>query len=84
MNWRRTWPAKLGLAFALPARPDRLTSWLRWPVQEVDPDAASVGVFFHVFPLARVFEFTLGMTLYQGWRWLAACPRLGPVGGYGP
>jgi peptidoglycan/LPS O-acetylase OafA/YrhL len=74
-RWEQTWLRKLLLALAMLAGM-LLLCWLD-PFSE---GAASAGCrFLYTQPLARLFEFTLGMTASLCWRWLTARVRIGPV-----
>jgi peptidoglycan/LPS O-acetylase OafA/YrhL len=78
-NWRRTWPLKLGLAFAAFAALAGLALWLGWPLVPEGGRGVSVATLSYVFPPIRVCEFLLGMVVCLAWRRLAAGRLPGPV-----
>jgi len=66
--WRRTWPWKLALSIA------PLIAIVAFVNHE---DDFALAILPYIHPLARLFEFTLGMTAALVWRALARRPRMG-------
>jgi peptidoglycan/LPS O-acetylase OafA/YrhL len=71
-NWQRTWWYKLPITFLFACTMIALAN--RWQASP-DPNDVYTGLYYNN-PLARVFEFTLGMTTALAWRRFAPKVRL--------
>lgn len=67
VNLRETWRTKLFLAFCGGIAMVMIAWSMQLPQESSLPTALSYSSFLYPFPLARIFEFTLGMVSYIFW-----------------
>ena len=80
-NWQRTWWWKLPLALALAWGVVAWCGLHKIPMAQQEPYGISGTGMLYISPLARLFEFVLGMTAALAWRRLAPKLRYGPLVG---
>ena len=70
-NWRHTWLSKLALTLLLLVGMVALGNRLQLPAMVLDPGEPTLSGVVIINPLARLFEFTLGMATALLWRRVA-------------
>ena len=81
-NWARTWWWKLPLTFAAPAAVAAGVEVFDWPAR-VPLDRPSYEHFLYYDPLARLWQFALGMATALAWQRFGRHWRVGPALGTG-
>jgi peptidoglycan/LPS O-acetylase OafA/YrhL len=69
-NWRRTWHLKLVLTFLITCSMITIANVFHLPDDTLAKGGPTNLGFVYIHPLARLFEFTVGMTTALAWRYL--------------
>jgi peptidoglycan/LPS O-acetylase OafA/YrhL len=80
LNLERSWAVKLLASAAAALALFSLGLWLQLPVADGDRTTVTLMQLAYANPLARGFEFVLGMATYLGWRrWIAPLKGSAPI-----
>ncbi len=67
-NWERTWALKLLLTFAVLSSAVLWANWMQLPGYSGEGKGLTTHGLLYISPVARLFEFVLGMSSIQLWR----------------